>query len=247
MPEKRNLRVYGNGRLPVVSKYEVTFECHGQKIVETALVTQGEGRCLLGSPASRTLQVLKIGLDLVNMRTVHSIGRCINGNVGRFPKVFSGVDKLSRYQLKLHVNHEVTQIAREPKRIPYPLKDNDQRKIDELLNLDIIEKVLGLTTRVNPAVIAPKPNKDDVRICVDKGVPTRSMLLSDEIIVVEGLVTREMRIVVSLSLRERVLELVQEGCQGIVQTKDRLRRNVWGLMMSATVERHCKNCPFARR
>ena len=84
MPEKRNLRVYGNGCLPVVSKYKVTFECHGQKIVETVLLTQGEGRCLLGSPAARTLQVLKV--DLVNMRTVHSIGRRINVNVGLFPK-----------------------------------------------------------------------------------------------------------------------------------------------------------------
>ena len=61
-------------------------------------------------------------------------------------KVFSGVDKLSGYQLKLHINHEVTQIARKRKRIPYPLKDNVKRKTDELLNLDIIEKVLGLTT-----------------------------------------------------------------------------------------------------
>ena len=53
---------------------------------------------------------------------------------------------------------------------------------------------------------------------------------------------RGMRIVVPLSLRERVLELVQEGYKGIVKTKDRLRRNVWGLMMNAMVERHCKKC-----
>ena len=37
---------------------------------------------------------------------------------------------------------------------------------------------------------------------------------------------RGMRIVVPLSLRERVLELVDEGYQGIVQTKDRLRSSV---------------------
>ena len=204
MSEKRNHCVYGNGCLPVVSKYDVTFGCHGQKIVETVLVTQGEGRCLLGSPAARKLQVLKVGPVLVNMTTVHSIGRHINGIVGRFPKVFSGVDKLSGYQLKLHINHEVTPIARKPRRIPYPLKDNVQRKIDELLILHIIEKVSGPTTWVNPAVIAPKPNKDDVRIIVDIGVPTKSMSLSDEIIVVGGLVMRGMQIVVPLSLREKL-------------------------------------------
>ena len=77
MPEKRNLCVYGNRCLPVVSKYEVTFECHGQKLVETVFVAQGEGWCLLGSPAARKLQVLKVGPDLVNMTTVHLIGRHI--------------------------------------------------------------------------------------------------------------------------------------------------------------------------
>ena len=48
-PEERNLRVYGNGCLPVVRIFEATTECHGQTVAETVLVTQGEGRCLLGS------------------------------------------------------------------------------------------------------------------------------------------------------------------------------------------------------
>ena len=109
---------------------------------------------MLGSPAAEKLQVLKVGKDLVNMTTVRSIGNDINGIVGRFPKV----GKLSGYQLKLHINREVTPIAQKPKRIPYHLKDKVQRKIDELLNLDTIEKVSGPTTWVSPAVIAPKPN-----------------------------------------------------------------------------------------
>ena len=158
IPEKRDLRVYGNGCLPAVSKFEATIECHGQKVVETVLAKQGEGRCLLGSPAAKRLQVLKVGPELINMATVYSIGSDING---------IGVGKLSGYQLKLHINHEVTPIAQKPRRIPYPLKDKVQRKIDERLNLDIGEKVSGPTMWVSPAVIAPKPNKDDVPICVD--------------------------------------------------------------------------------
>ena len=122
---------------------------------------------MLGSPSAKKLQDLKVGPDLMNMTTIHSIGNDINGIVGRFSKVFSGTGKLSGCQLKLHINREVTPIAQKPKRIPYHLKDKVQRKIDELLNLDIIEKVSGPTTWVSPAVIAPKPNKDDVRICVN--------------------------------------------------------------------------------
>ena len=51
-PDNRNLRVYGNGYLPVVGKFKATIECFGQRIEKFILVTQGEGRFLLGSPAA---------------------------------------------------------------------------------------------------------------------------------------------------------------------------------------------------
>ena len=101
------------------------------------------------------------------MANVYSVGSGIDGIVDRFPNVFSGVGKLSGYQLKLHIDPEIKPVAQKPRRIPYPLKEKVTKKINELLDLDIIEKVSGPTTWVSPAVIAPKPNKDDVRICVD--------------------------------------------------------------------------------
>ena len=55
------------------------------------------------------------------------------------------------------------------------MKDKVGTKIGELLNLDIIEKVSGLTTWVSPAVIAPEPNKDDVHICVDMRYPNEAI------------------------------------------------------------------------
>jgi len=87
--------------------------------------------------------------------------------VDRFLKVFSGVGKLSGFQLKLHIDPEVRPVAQKCRRIPYPLKEKVTRKIKELPDLDIIEKVSGPTTWVSPAVFAPKPEKDDVGICVD--------------------------------------------------------------------------------
>ena len=33
-PEKRDLRVYGNGWLPVVGKFEATIKCHGRKLFD---------------------------------------------------------------------------------------------------------------------------------------------------------------------------------------------------------------------
>ena len=166
-PEERNLRVYGNGYLPVVGKFEASIQCFGRKTMETILVTQGEGRCLLGSSAAKRLQVLRVGPELRNVANVFPVSSGIDGIVDRFPAVFSGVGKLSGYQLKLHNDPEVRPVAQKPRRIPYPLKEKVTRKINELVDLDIIEKVSGPTTWVSPAVFAPKPDKDDVRICVD--------------------------------------------------------------------------------
>ena len=50
---------------------------------------------MLGSPAAKRLQVLKVGPELVNMTTIYFKDSDINGIVGCFSKMFSGVGKLS--------------------------------------------------------------------------------------------------------------------------------------------------------
>lgn len=89
--EQRNLPAYGNGCLPVLGKFEATIECDGQIVVETVLVTRGEGRCRLGSQAAKRRQVLKVGPKLENMTIVYSIGRLSDIIVEVFHKLFSGV------------------------------------------------------------------------------------------------------------------------------------------------------------
>ena len=49
---------------------------------------------MLGSPAAKRLQVLKVGPELVNMTTIYFKDSDINGIVGCFSKMFSGVGKL---------------------------------------------------------------------------------------------------------------------------------------------------------
>ena len=69
-------------------KFEASIECNGRKTMETILVTQGEGRCLLGSPAAKRLQVLKVGPELGGVANVYSVGSDIVGIVDHFPKVY---------------------------------------------------------------------------------------------------------------------------------------------------------------
>ena len=50
--------------------------------------------------------------------------------------------------------------------IPFSLKDKVTAKVNELLEIDIIERVEGPTTWISPVVVAPKPS-GDIRLCVD--------------------------------------------------------------------------------
>ena len=111
--------------------------------------------------------MLCVGPEPGDVAKVFSVNGGTDGIADRFPKVFSGVGKLSDYQLKLHIDPEVRPVAQKPRRVPYPLKEKVTRKINELLDLDSIEKVSGPTTWISPAVFAPKPDKNDVRSCVN--------------------------------------------------------------------------------
>ena len=136
-----------------MGKFEATNECHGQTVAETVLVTQGRGRCLLGSSAAKCLQVLKVGPEIASTATVFSVHTDVESIADLFPKAFSGVGKLSGYQLTLHIDRKVTPIAQKPRRVRYPLKEKVQQKIEELLDHDIIEKVSGPTNLGHPCCI----------------------------------------------------------------------------------------------
>ena len=75
--------------------------------------------------------MLKVGQELASTTTVYSVGSDIGSIADRFSSVFSGVGKLSGYQLKMHIDRKVTPVALKPRRVPYPLKDKVQQKIEE--------------------------------------------------------------------------------------------------------------------
>ena len=118
---------------------------------------------LLGRQSSEILGVLKVGL---------SVNECETQSKGladlkeKYPEVFTGLGKLKDYQLKLHLDKSVTPVAQAVRRIPYSRRQKVVDKLDELERLDVIEKVSGPTTWVNPLVTVDKPN-GDVRICLD--------------------------------------------------------------------------------
>ena len=55
-----------------------------------------------------------------------------------YKEIFEGVGKLKEYQVKLHVNTDVTPVAQPVRRTPCSLRDKVKEKIEELVAMDIV-------------------------------------------------------------------------------------------------------------
>ena len=87
----------------------------------------------------------------------------------KFPECFQSLGKLKGYQVKIHVDETVTTVAQNPRRIPFSPRERLDQKLEQLVNMDVIEPVegqSGQTPWVSPVVTVPKP-PGEIRLCVD--------------------------------------------------------------------------------
>ena len=67
-----------------------------------------------------------------------------------------GFGKLKGRAIKIHIDPNVKPVAQPIRRTPFSLRSKVEAKIQELVDLDIIEPAQGPTTWVNPVVVVPK-------------------------------------------------------------------------------------------
>ena len=130
------------------------------------VVIENKGHALLGRDTAIALEVLKLGPQ-VNSREVSTDGAKGESSIfEKFPGCCEGIGKLKDFQLRIPIDPEVQPIAQPIRRVPYHLRNKLSDKLDELVELDIIEKVSGPSSWVSPVVVVPKPS-GDIRLCLD--------------------------------------------------------------------------------
>ena len=164
----KKLYAYGSNQpLQVAGMFIV-----GVSVVESVLsgvefvVIENEGHALLGRETAISPGVLKLGAH-VNSLEVSTDGA--NGKASifeKFPGYCEGIGKLKDFQLKVPIDPEIPPVAQPIRRVPYHLRDKLSTKLDERVELDIIEKVGGPSSWASPVVVVPKPS-GDIRLCVD--------------------------------------------------------------------------------
>ena len=132
---------------------------------------------LLGKKTATELGLLRVGTEHLSM-----VNQIIVGStqviVDKHDAVFRGVGKLKDYQLKIHVDPEVTPVAQPQRCVPFHICKYVENKLKELQDLDVIEVVERPMRWVSPLVAVPKSN-GDVRVCVDMHELMKLLLESD--------------------------------------------------------------------
>ena len=125
-------------------------------------VIKGSGRPLIGHKTATELGILRIGIP-EDISVINSETESI---LMSFQDRFEGLGKLKDFELKLHIDDTIKPVAQLARKIPFKMQSQVERKLKELEDQDVIERVEGPTPWVSALV--PIPTKDgDVRICVD--------------------------------------------------------------------------------
>ena len=138
--------------LTVKGTFTCSVKCGQRATRADFLVVEGKGVPLLGRNTAMELGVLKIGADIAAVRDVSQKIQ------DQYPELFAGVGKLNTHQVALHIDKGFDPIAQPMRRIPFHLCEKVKDKIQELIEADVIEKVIGPTRWLNPDVVAPKLN-----------------------------------------------------------------------------------------
>ena len=88
--------------------------------------------------------------------------------IEEYDDLFHGLGKLKNYQIKLHIDEDVSPVVQPHRRVPFHVRKQLEEQLRRDKELGVIECIEGPTPWVSPIVVAPKPKSPGkVRVCVD--------------------------------------------------------------------------------
>lgn len=142
-----SFEAYGEHPLSLAGIFEAEIEVFNRKLNVDFYVFKDCGKVLIGYDTATMLGILKIGENINHV------------------DIDEKLPKVKGIKVNIPIDTSIKPIAQPFRRIPVALEETVNQKIEELLRLDVIEKVNGPSKWISPLVVVPKG--DDVRVCVD--------------------------------------------------------------------------------
>ena len=156
--------------LKVVGQFKAKVDYgDSNSVIALFHVIAGEGPSILSRKTSEELNLLRVGPPKTAPVVVHTLTPGSNSVcpvVDKYPGLFKGVGCYKDFKLKLHIDKSIVPVQQPFRRIPFNTREKVSREVKRLLSHDILERVNGPTTWVNPVVPVSKKT-GDVRLCLD--------------------------------------------------------------------------------
>ena len=186
---KRCLFAFGSPTpLSVIGEFDIALESSTKITVATIIVVKNARGCLLSGTTSIGLGLLHFTVHNVKdqpeaqpllhqtPKNVSQVPARLQPLIQQYDELFHGVGKLTDVQVKLHINPEVKPVVQPTRRIPFAIRDQVEKELKRLKDLDIIEEAQGATPWVSPIVAFPKPNNpENIRLCADMRLPNKAI------------------------------------------------------------------------
>ena len=168
---KRNARIFAYGTstpLNLAGEFIATVtSASGTSITAKFYVTQSKSKCILGYESSSSLGLITLNLNNINP---DQRDPDIQQIIDKHAKVFQGTGNLKDREVKLEIDPTITPVAQPTRKIPHSMKSKVNKKLAEMRDEGIIEKVLGATNWLSPLIEIPKKS-GYFRLVLDMRVP----------------------------------------------------------------------------
>ena len=174
-PTAHVLKMYNNSSLTPLGKCKIQVQDPTTKqkfkVPFTVVDDQNAKSNLLGCRTVQQMNLIQIGspihVDQINedLTRPDQMGLTMQNVKDKYQDVFEGLGTLGP-ALHLEVDPEMSPVQLPPRKIPESLKQPLREHLDELVKLEVIERVDYPTDWVSAIVVAPKPN-GKIRLCLD--------------------------------------------------------------------------------
>ena len=173
---KTNARIFAYGTstpLNLAGEFTTTVtSASGTSITSKFYVTQSKSKCILGYESSSSLGPITLNLNNINPDQRDPDVQQI---IDKHAKLFQGTGNLKDREVKLEIDLTVTPVAQPSRKIPHSMKSKVNKKLAEMRDEGIIEKVVGATPWLSPLIAIPKKSAD-LHLVLDMRVPNTALV-----------------------------------------------------------------------